>query len=99
MPDDPQGSAAGASSSAVQPYLILGAAAVSIISVLGYMVLVALVILHQGEWTQFQQVQIAGAISFLAGTCVGTVVSYWVGSSAGSMAKNAMMLRREDSRP
>ena len=78
---------------AVQVYQIIAQTILGVLGVGGYVLIVILVITHQGEWTSFQQNQIASVLSFLAGTIVAGVFGYAFGSSFGSMSKDAAMER------
>jgi len=76
---------------ALQLYQIAAQTILGALGVGGYIGLVATVILHTGEWTSFQQNQIAAALGFLAGTIVAGVFGYAFGSSFGSMSKDAQI--------
>lgn len=78
---------------ALQIYQIAAQTILGVVGVISYAYLISTVIFHQGEWTVFQQTQIAGSLGFLAGTIVAGVYGYVFGSSFGSMSKDAQMER------
>lgn len=83
----------------VQIYQIVAQTVLGVVGVGGYIALIAFVIFHSGEWTTFQQIQVAGALGFLSGTIVASVYGYAFGSSFGSQNKDAALAdaaRRND---
>jgi hypothetical protein len=97
MTDEPNGPANASASLPVERAQIISQTVLGIVGVVGYMTLIALVILHSSPWTPFQENQISAAIGFLAGTIVAGIYNYAFGSSFGSALKDAQ--RRREDRP
>jgi membrane protein DedA with SNARE-associated domain len=72
-------------------WMIWGAIAVSVAVISGVVLLMALVISHQGPFDQFQQHAIDVVIGALAGAGISSVLGFWLGSSFGSLLKNNLL--------
>lgn len=75
----------------LQGYQIIAQTVLGIVGVTGYILILYVVITKDGEWSQFQQIAISGAMGFLAGTIVSGIYGYVFGSSFGSMSKDALL--------
>ena len=75
----------------LQGYQIIAQTVLGVVGVSGYIFIMYIVISKTGEWTQFQQISISGALGFLAGTIVSGIYGYVFGSSFGSMSKDALL--------
>lgn len=71
--------------------MIVGAIIVSVTIVVGFFFLMALIVLHQGVWDDFQKESIKTALTILGVSGLGAVVGFWIGSSSGSMMKSSQI--------
>ncbi|HUO53841.1 MAG TPA: hypothetical protein VMU18_03800 [Rhodoblastus sp.] len=72
-------------------WMIWGAISVSCAVIAGVVLLMALVIVHQGPFDPFQQHAIDVVIGALAGAGISSVLGFWLGSSFGSLLKNNLL--------
>jgi hypothetical protein len=70
---------------------IIGAIIVSVIIIIGFVVVVALIVTHAAPFDEFQRQTLSVVVGTLSGAFSAGVVGFWLGSSMGSTLKNGML--------
>jgi ABC-type Fe3+-siderophore transport system permease subunit len=78
--------------------MIWGAIVVSIVTVLGFVGLMALIILRATPFDEFQRHAIDICLGILGSGGVIGVIGFWLGSSSGSMMKTARLAEMDQRR-